>query len=110
MYTKLEGTVNMTYAAPEIMDPNYDDGYEESVDIYSLSLIMFELFTGKYPFKPCSNDAKLVKEKGKPFVPEYSQDIPAGSVWNCIQNGYSIHASERPSLKQFKVALEQVPN
>ena len=38
----------MQYLAPEIIG---GEGYDESVDWWSLGIIMFEMFTGKLPFK-----------------------------------------------------------
>ena len=61
------------YLAPEIFKR---DGYSKAVDIYSMSMIMWELTTGCKPFANVEHDHKLIYEITDGKRPKITKDTP----------------------------------
>lgn len=103
--TRTTGLGTCMYAAPEqIRDTNYD----EKVDIYSLGIILFELF---YPFATRMERQDILEDLKNgilpaPFVKRWPKE--ATLVWSCI----SQNAETRPTAQQILESeiLEQDPD
>jgi len=59
------------YAAPEMLEPG--TAYGVSVDIFSLTVIMFELFSGKHAETGLGTSCVQVREY--PACPNFQQDM-----------------------------------
>ena len=79
--------------------------YGVSADIYSLSIILFELFSGIDPFPGHIGQIFQAKMSDqKPVVPSvFPKDLK-----KLIAKGWSRNPKERPSIEEFKSALNQM--
>jgi serine/threonine protein kinase len=96
------GTV--IYQAPETFDTD-QQGYTSMADVYSASLILYELLSGQKPIE-CNgyHPGRVTRLKMQEHPPKPSPDIPV-AVFVLISMGYSLVASERPSLLEFHSAF-----
>jgi serine/threonine protein kinase len=79
--------------------------FAASVDIYSLSILFFELLSGKNPFPGDVYQVLLAKMSDKkPAVPS---DFP-GDLKELVFQGYSKEPRERPALEDFQSALKKM--
>ena len=109
--TNLIGT--FYYMAPELVanKPKYDF----KVDIYSLSILMFELYTkARFPFKCQDMQNKMakiqaVKKSEKPKIPD---GIPR-QISSLISNGWSKDPETRPKtdifVQVFQIMKDSIP-
>jgi serine/threonine protein kinase len=85
------------YRAPEL----YTRIYNNKVDIFSLGLVMAELFGGKIPSIPGFT------ESSKPLAPEMSQELPTSFLALikacCLRN-----PTKRPTAKQVVQILNEI--
>ncbi|KAG8946385.1 hypothetical protein FRC03_001389 [Tulasnella sp. 419] len=87
--------------------------YNTASDIYAMSLLILEIYTGKIPFSHL-NDILFLMAIIKPTSPDRSHYEPCNIVegcWRVFERGWSIEPSKRPSVADFKrmfnVALEE---
>ncbi|CAG0905945.1 unnamed protein product, partial [Cyprideis torosa] len=94
------------YSAPELMDKGrqYD---ATSVDVYSLSLILFELFTGEDPFKGCTSLMQVLAAIMQDQRPQIPSDFPR-ALKPLLEKGWSKDPIQRPPLTRFRNALQEV--
>ncbi|CAG0893700.1 unnamed protein product, partial [Cyprideis torosa] len=93
------------YCAPELLDRGLR--YGTPVDVYSLSLILFELFTGEDPFKSCTSVAQVVAAIMRDQRPQIPSDFPE-SLKPLLEKGWSKDPLQRPPLIRFREALQKV--
>ncbi|CAG0896616.1 unnamed protein product [Cyprideis torosa] len=101
--TKMIGTAK--YCAPELLEPGHE--YKTSVDVYSLSLILFELVTGEDLFKNCTSDLQVltaILQNRRPTIPE---DVP-DALRSVLQKGWSQNPLDRPALSSFQETLQEL--
>ncbi len=72
-------------------------------DIYSLSIILFELFSGMDPFP--GNIGQIVQAKIQDEKPEFPSQFPA-ALKNVISDGWSPKPRQRPTIEKFRSALK----
>jgi len=92
------------HMAPEVVDVEANQDYDEKVDVYSLALIMYELASGRWPFSGMdelhgdgNKIARFVVKGGRPVwdaVPEAAPTI----FLSLIPLAWSQTPSERPAL------------
>ena len=92
------------YSAPEVV---LGEGYNLQVDVYSLTLVIYEMLTHTKPFEVMGPESHrvLVAEGGRrPIVPtewpEQLQDL--------LQRGWAANPSHRPVMKEFRHCLENI--
>jgi serine/threonine protein kinase len=79
--------------------------YGLPVDIYSLSIIFFELFSGKNPFPGGVYQILVAKIRDeRPAMPE---DFPS-ELKELVSQGSSKAPKERPELVHFQSALKKM--
>jgi serine/threonine protein kinase len=77
--------------------------YGKEVDIYSLSILLFQLFTdGDFPFVQTDILIQLMPELRR--NPEIPSTIPL-LLKPVLQKGFSFEPSERPELDTFRSTL-----
>ncbi|KAG8922007.1 hypothetical protein FRC02_012212 [Tulasnella sp. 418] len=87
--------------------------YTTASDIYAISLLILEIYTGKIPFSHL-NDIPFLMAIIKPTSPDRSHYQPCNITercWRVFERGWSIKPSKRPSVadfkRQFNIALEE---
>jgi serine/threonine protein kinase len=99
-----DGTYKMTgdtgsprYMAPEVA---LQENYNESSDVYSFAILMFQMLALETPFEGFSMamfEKKVVREGCRPRVdPKWPQRI-----LDLIQKSWSTKISERPTMEQI---------
>ncbi|CAG0897192.1 unnamed protein product [Cyprideis torosa] len=81
--------------------------YGTPVDVCSLSLILFELFTGEDPFKGCTSVGQVVAAIMRDQRPQIPSDFPE-SLKPLLEKGWSRDPLQRPPLTRFREALQKV--
>ena len=76
--------------------------YGVLADIYSLVIILFELFSGMNPFP--GNIGQIFQAKNLDEKPEIPSEFPT-ALKNLIIDGWSKKPRERPAIEKFKSAL-----
>jgi len=107
---KMSGGVgSWRYMAPEVV--RYQQ-YTDRVDIYSFSLIMYYIFTGRQPFREfCHSDPELILKaylEGKEPRPELRSSEATEGLRNLMQASWAIQPSARPSAKECVETLESL--
>jgi serine/threonine protein kinase len=95
------------YSAPELLSQR--SGVIKSAtkqsDAYSYGIILWELFTEKFPFEGLSlkeTTQRVVEEKSRPKVPDNCSTDIAQIIRSCWQE----EAEKRPSFKTVRLILE----
>jgi serine/threonine protein kinase len=76
--------------------------YGVLADIYSLSIILFELFSGMDPFP--GNMGQIWQAKNLDEKPEIPSEFPA-VLKELVLTGWSKKPRERPEIEKFSLAL-----
>ncbi len=76
--------------------------YGVLADIYSIVIILFELFSGMNPFP--GNIGQICQAKNLDEKPKFPSEFPT-ALKNLIINGWSKNPRERPAIEKFKFAL-----
>ncbi|KAJ5080002.1 serine/threonine-protein kinase nek11 [Anaeramoeba ignava] len=90
-------TLSLLYSAPELFQQG--NNYDSSCDIFSLSMILFQMFSKKQPFQ--NENAMMVSMKIMQGTrPEFPNDFPKELI-EVIKKGWSQDPKERCSLDEF---------
>ena len=101
--TTMAGTIK--YAAPELLQKGA--AYGAAVDIYSLAMILFEMFSGKDAFEDYTMPQimmAVMMEKKRPMIPE---DFPS-ALQKLVESGWDETPSKRPTLEAFEGVLNSM--
>jgi hypothetical protein len=79
--------------------------YGVSADVYSLTIIVFELFSGINPFP--GHIGQIFQAKMSNKKPAIPSDFPLILI-ELMLNGWSKEQKERPSIHEFKSALNKM--
>ncbi|CAF2934355.1 unnamed protein product [Rotaria sp. Silwood2] len=101
------GSGTPKYTAPELLDA--DTKYGQEVDIYSLSLILYEMFSGKIAFENMSPHQLLTAVYVLKKRPDFDKTFPK-NLREKIELGWSHEAKERCKLDDFLQALLEMKN
>lgn len=97
--SQTQGCGTAAYMAPEIF---LGTKYDQSVDVYSYSLIMYEVITGKVAFQNFSTSFQLQKKVSDGYRPEFPFEMEINEdVKDLIQRCWSGEPSERPSFEEI---------
>ncbi|KAJ5075045.1 aardvark [Anaeramoeba ignava] len=97
-------TVSFGFSAPELFQK--ENIYDTSCDIFSLSMILYEIFSKKKPFgneNPMMITVKVIQGER----PEFSQNFPK-ELSELIKKGWSSNPKERCTLNKFTQCLERI--
>ncbi len=95
-------TGTFKYSAPELMDHGLI--YGVSVDVYSLSIVIYEIFSGLEPY-PNYGDMQVFKAKEKGEKPKFPEEFP-WDLKNLILRGWSSDSAGRPQICIFQKTLD----
>lgn len=84
------------YMAPEILK---EEEYDRKADVYSFSILMYEVVTGKDPF-PKMNYLVLNKIMNNDYRPTFDDNINK-NIQELIQQCWSDDPDERPTFKEI---------
>lgn len=105
------GVGTWRYMAPEVVR---HEEYTDRIDIFSFSLIMYYILTGKQPFHEfCKNDPELILKaylsgkEPRPEIQASSQPTPA--LTQLMQDAWAVQASSRPSAEECLERLQSLP-
>ena len=101
--TSMAGTPK--YAAPELMETGLQFG--RSVDVYSLAIIFYELFSGLDPFPGCKTVSQVVMALIQNKRPNFPPNFP-DSIKDVIRKGWSKDQKDRPDVKAFRTELKRL--
>jgi serine/threonine protein kinase len=79
--------------------------YGVSADVYSLTIIIFELFSGNDPFP--GTIGQIFEAKRLDKKPNVPSDFPS-HLKELVLRGWSFNPKERPPVKEFKAALNKM--
>ncbi|KAJ5069043.1 hypothetical protein M0811_11943 [Anaeramoeba ignava] len=97
-------TISFGYSAPELFQK--ENIYDTSCDIFSLSMILYSIFSKKEPFEnlnPVMITVKVIQGER----PEFPNDFPK-ELAKVIDKGWSTNPKERSSLNEFTQCLERI--
>ena len=97
------------WTAPELMADPGDSGqaqYSLKVDVYSFSIIMWQLLTGKMPFEEVNGSLLHLEEKviegHRPTIPENCPDL----MHKLLMYGWDANPDKRPSFREMLHLIE----
>ena len=87
---------SLRYMAPELLEGA--DGYDNSIDVYSFGLFLYELFTGTIPFREVRTIGELRQQKSSYslVIPRTVPKLFAALICMCNRP-----AAERPTFKKL---------
>ncbi|KAF8063355.1 kinase-like domain-containing protein [Lyophyllum atratum] len=102
---------SVRWQAPELFDIDSDDVVYNSMasDVYALSCVTYEIFTGNIPFHETPRDSTVtlkVKSGAQPSRPPTSSSAwgpwrLTDSIWTLMQMCWSMEPGSRPTVHQF---------
>ena len=104
---------SMMYMAPEFFPASMDNSqikYKKTVDIYSLAMVIYQIYTGaiRHDFYPGVEDIYVLigyKSRGeKPKMDQLTNVVPA-SVAPLVDRAVDKDPKQRPSLVEFAIAV-----
>ncbi|KZT74037.1 kinase-like protein [Daedalea quercina L-15889] len=113
--TRAGGDDMVTFYAPEVFCPeNYgisgSDVPTSKGDIYSFSLVTWEIFSGKVPFSETRREVAIVRRiiaGDRPARPREATVLGlSDSIWSMIEQCWSAEPSTRPTISQVIATLE----
>ena len=108
-HTTAQSTVTGTYRwmAPEVIKDN-NAAINQKCDVFSYSMVLFEIVTQKIPFSDAKTDQLAVVElvqQHRPTLPSSDTDCPR-YLRNLIVACWAEKPHERPSFKEIRQALD----
>jgi serine/threonine protein kinase len=101
--TSMAGTPK--YSAPELLDVGLKCG--KPVDVFSLAIILYELFSGLDAFPGCQTVVQVVAALLRNKRPEFPGAFPQ-SLKEVIKKGWSDKPEDRPDTKAFHDELQKL--
>ena len=95
------------YLSPEVFS---EGKYSKASDVYSFSLVVFELMTSELPFDTFSDKFSFIEElMSKKIRPKINDSVPS-CYRNLIEKCWSEKVEERPTFDEIIETLEKDPN
>jgi len=101
--TSMAGTPK--YSAPELMETGVKSG--RTADIFSLAIILYEMFSELDPFPGCKTIMQVVSAMIREQRPDFPSDFPS-QLKEVIKKGWSKAPEERPDVKLFRQELQKL--
>ncbi|OCH94856.1 kinase-like protein [Obba rivulosa] len=106
---------SMRWTAPEIMDPEHFGlqraQLDRRTDMYSLAMVMWEVFTGSIPFSNLPRDATVMNKVlsgGRPDRPYQAMGLGlTDDVWEIMQRCWEEDLSARPAACDVLIKLRK---
>ena len=94
----------VNWLAPEVIQGG---AYRQSADVYSLSIVLWEIFSGKYPFDDDMRE-NIVEKLRNGFRHSIPRQIQSTSLESLIERAWSDDPSQRPSSQNIADELEVI--
>ncbi|CAB4431901.1 unnamed protein product [Rhizophagus irregularis] len=91
----------MPYLAPEILKSNSFSKSTTSSDVYSMSMIMWEITAGRKPFSNVKHDVQFAFKVIDGERPKITDDTPECFV-NLMKRCWDTDPTKRPSMKEIR--------
>ena len=79
--------------------------YNHKVDVHSFGIIVWEMVTGKVPFKGVNRDEFMSQVVEKNFRPNLSKTVPHQALANLLQDCWNPNPLLRPNFEQILANL-----
>ena len=93
-YKLTGGTGSLRYMAPEVMR---DDTYNLSADVYSFSILLWEVLSAKIPFNGCTAEKIVERVALRSHRPKICPSYPK-PIKNLLKEGWSSSLQNRPKF------------
>lgn len=93
------------YAAPELLDEGPQYGW--SVDVYSLAIIFYELFSGLDPFPGLTTIVQVVRALLKNQRPKFPTNFH-DELKEVVQRGWAQDPKDRPEISAFQKVFSKM--
>mmetsp|Transcript_10094 Transcript_10094/g.13866 ORF Transcript_10094/g.13866 Transcript_10094/m.13866 type:complete len:333 (+) Transcript_10094:237-1235(+) len=104
VYEMTGNTGSLRYMAPEVA---LKRAYNEKVDVHSFGMILWEMLTGKQPFKGVSKAEFMSTVVGSGYRPKIPKDLPV-AVDSLLKACWEVDAMKRPSSAEIIAVLSAV--
>mmetsp|Transcript_25959 Transcript_25959/g.37209 ORF Transcript_25959/g.37209 Transcript_25959/m.37209 type:complete len:363 (+) Transcript_25959:703-1791(+) len=104
VYEMTGNTGSLRYMAPEVA---LKRAYNEKVDVHSFGMILWEMLTGKLPYKGVSKAEFMSTVVGSGYRPKVSKDLPV-AVASLLKACWEVDAMKRPSSAEIIAVLSGV--
>lgn len=92
------------YMAPEIA--RHDVQYGLSADVYSFSIMLWQIITARTPFQEFSSASQLAAKVVMGNKRPRSRLIPSSALRRLLEEGWSPNPAERPTFSELRERLE----
>eukprot|EP00597_Dinobryon_sp_UTEXLB2267_P017141 CAMPEP_0201112506 /NCGR_PEP_ID=MMETSP0812-20130820/77296_1 /ASSEMBLY_ACC=CAM_ASM_000668 /TAXON_ID=98059 /ORGANISM="Dinobryon sp., Strain UTEXLB2267" /LENGTH=588 /DNA_ID=CAMNT_0047375877 /DNA_START=674 /DNA_END=2440 /DNA_ORIENTATION=+ len=104
VYEMTGNTGSLRYMAPEVA---LKRAYNEKVDVHSFGMILWEMLTGKLPYKGVSKAEFMSTVVGSGYRPKIPKDLPV-AVASLLKACWEVDAMQRPSSAEIIAVLSAV--
>ncbi|KAI6176629.1 Serine/threonine-protein kinase TNNI3K [Aphelenchoides bicaudatus] len=98
---------NLRWMAPEVF--SQASRYDEKVDVFSYSLVIWEIHAAELPFgnlKPAAAAAEMAYKRSRPILPTAESPQFPAHIIEIIRNGWDSNPAARPSFSQILTMTE----
>ncbi|KAI0938512.1 hypothetical protein AcV5_000179 [Taiwanofungus camphoratus] len=99
------------WAAPEVLNSEHPRGSRES-DVYSLAMVMWEVFAGRVPFHECPNEGQVIHKilhGRRPERPEEASGLGLyDDVWDLMVTSWHEEPQRRPNAAVILRRLQRI--
>jgi len=103
------------YMAPELISPEKgaDRSATKASDVYSFGMLLYEVITGKEPYRDCKDQFEIYGAKDRGELPKIPNDCPR-EIANLITQCCAMEKNQRPTMDKVYDSLanyhEQLAN
>ena len=96
----------ISYIAPEVLLQQKQKSKES--DVYSVGMLMWEIFAGHPPFDDRAHNYHLILQIGEGLRPPILPEMPDDYA-QMMQKCWDADPSKRPTIEEFHTSCEQFP-
>jgi serine/threonine protein kinase len=103
------GVHTKQYTAPEYLKGGI--AYNYICDVFSFAMSMYEVATGKKPFKGMTPDQianELMSKDSRPPIPDNMRELVDGKYIKLMKKAWSTDPNDRPSMKEIVQEMQKI--